>query len=71
MDQACPQIEEPEVAMHNKASVSSFNIASIGGGLINCATKSMDDLAREGTVTAHADQMQRLPEASARLGQAA
>lgn len=57
--------------MHNKASVSSFNIASIGGGSLNCATKSMDDFACDGAVTAHAGQMLRLPEAPAGLGQTA
>ncbi|WP_191969703.1 hypothetical protein [Neorhizobium galegae] len=38
--------------MHNKASVSSFNIAFIGGGSFNWATKLMGDLAYDGTVTA-------------------
>jgi hypothetical protein len=53
MDQVCPRIEGPEVAMHNKASVSSFNIASIGGGSLNCATNLTGDPARDGAVTAH------------------
>ncbi|CDZ70544.1 Hypothetical protein NGAL_HAMBI2610_21460 [Neorhizobium galegae bv. orientalis] len=71
MDQVCAQVEGPEVAMHNKASVSSFNIASICGGSLNWATKLVGDLACDGTVTAHAGRMHRLPEALARLGQAA
>ncbi|WP_172746738.1 hypothetical protein [Neorhizobium sp. T25_13] len=57
--------------MHNKASVSSFNIASIGGGSLNCATNLTGDLACDGAVTAHAGRMHRLPEALAGLGQAA
>ncbi|MCJ9670657.1 hypothetical protein [Neorhizobium sp. SHOUNA12B] len=71
MDQACPQTEGPEIAMHNIASVSSFNVASIGGGSLNCATKSMGDFACDGTVTAHAGRMLRLPDAPAGLGQPA
>jgi hypothetical protein len=57
--------------MHNKASVSSFNIASIGGGSLNCATNLTGDLARDRAVTAHAGRMHRLPKALARLGRAA
>ncbi|CDZ29034.1 Hypothetical protein NGAL_HAMBI490_38960 [Neorhizobium galegae bv. officinalis] len=59
-----PEIEVPEVAMHNKGSVSSFNAAYIEGGTLNWATKLMGDLAYDGTVAAHA----RL---HARLGRAA
>lgn len=57
--------------MHNKASVSSFNIASIGGGSLNCATNLTGDLACDGAAIAHTGRMQHLPEALAGLERAA
>lgn len=65
------QITAPEVAMHNKGSVSSFNIAYIGGGSLNWATKLMGDLAHDGTVAAHVrlyDIDRAAAERNARIG---
>lgn len=39
--------------MHNNGNGSSFNIAYVGGGSLNWATKLMGDLAYDGTVAAH------------------
>lgn len=46
--------------MHNKGSVSSFNIACLGGGSLNWATKLMGDLAYDGTLAAHVRLCARL-----------
>jgi alpha-galactosidase len=57
--------------MHNKGSVSSFNIAYIGGGSLNWATKLMGDLAYDGTVAAHVrlyDLDRPAAERNARIG---
>ncbi|MFB9952342.1 alpha-galactosidase [Rhizobium puerariae] len=57
--------------MHNKGSISSFDIAYIGGGSLNWATKLMGDLAFDGTIAAHIrlfDLDQAAAERNARIG---